>query len=389
MTETSSIPTPAAMEAPARSAFGTALAQEPGVHDPAVVEAMTRVPRHLLMPRLFAPLGSDRPARRWRLVDLGDEPELHLAVCYGMDQVVVQLDGRPTGPLMAGDEFTGVPSGQSSGAGLLAVTLQDLRLAPEDCFLELGACTGYLSAVAADLTGRQATGVEIDRELARDAAQRLAALGADVRIVVRDGLRGVPEGLWDAVAASFAVRRIPAAWPRRLAPGGRLRTTVTTGAPGWHATALVHRDEHGTLSGRLTAELWGHVPDRAGGWIPLPQAPADGGRRRSAVLAPPVPFERGFWVALAHNLPGVRRAWGAPGSEDDIVLVARDGSRAAVARDGSRVVERGPRNLWQEAEELHARWTAAGKPVEYRLEFTGPVQRVVGGPGLSWELPMG
>ncbi|MFD8316229.1 protein-L-isoaspartate O-methyltransferase [Kitasatospora purpeofusca] len=379
---------PARRTADARSTFATALADEPGVHDPAIVAALARVPRHQLMPRLFAPLGQDRPARHWRLLDLADEPEQHHAVCYGMDQVVVQLDGRPTGRLAVGREYTGIPSGQSSGAGLLAVTLQDLRLVPGDRFLELGACTGYLSAAAADLTGRQATGVELDRELARDAAQRLAALGANVRIVARDGLRGVPDGDWDAIAASFAVRHIPASWLQRLTPGGRLRTTITTGAPGWHATALLHRDEHGELSGRLTAERWGHVPDRAAGWIPLPQPPTDSGRSRSAVLAPPTPAERGFWVAIAHSLPGVRRHWGAPGFDDEVVLVAEDGSRAAIAPDGSRAVEWGPRSLWQEAEHLHARWTGAGRPAEYRLEFHHAGLRAVGGPGLNWQLPL-
>ncbi|MFC5664979.1 hypothetical protein ACFP3U_18570 [Kitasatospora misakiensis] len=92
----------------------------------------------------------------------------------------------------------------------------------------------------------------------------------------------------------------------------------------------------------------------------------------------------------------MRRHSGAPGFDGEVVLVALDGSRAAVARDGSRAVEWGPRNLWQEAEKRYARWTAAGCPAEYRLEFTGTgtgadtgaVQRVVGGPGLHWELPM-
>ncbi|MEE1823881.1 hypothetical protein PUR61_17025 [Streptomyces sp. BE20] len=65
----------------------------------------------------------------------------------------------------------------------------------------------------------------------------MAAIRAGVRVVARDGLR--------AIAASFTARRIPASWLQRLAPGGRLRTTITTGAPGWQATALVHRDEHG------------------------------------------------------------------------------------------------------------------------------------------------
>ncbi|MET9611824.1 hypothetical protein [Kitasatospora indigofera] len=98
------------------------------MHDPVVVAALARVPRHLLMPRLFAPVSSKRPVQRWRLVDFADEPEQHLAVCYGMDQVVVQLDCRPPSPLLAGSEYLGVPTGQSSGASLLALTLQGVRL---------------------------------------------------------------------------------------------------------------------------------------------------------------------------------------------------------------------------------------------------------------------
>lgn len=206
MTEKSTAPLALGSLSAARSAFADALALEPSVHDPVIVAAMAGVPRHLLMPRLFAPLGSERPVRRWRLVDLQDDPERHLAVCYGMDQVVVQLDCRPLGLYVVGSDCTGIPTGQSSGAGLLAVTLQDVRLGPGDRLLEIGACTGYLSAVAAELTGRQATGVEIDRELARDAAPRLAAISAGVRLVVRDGLRGLPEGPWDAITASFTVR---------------------------------------------------------------------------------------------------------------------------------------------------------------------------------------
>ncbi|MFJ9446419.1 hypothetical protein ACIRRH_31850 [Kitasatospora sp. NPDC101235] len=42
----------------------------------------------------------------------------------------------------------------------------------------------------------------------------------------------------------------------------------------------------------------------------------------------------------------------------------------------------------REAEELHARWTGAGCPAEYRLELTGGVQWVIGGPDLSWDLPL-
>ncbi|MFF2819597.1 hypothetical protein ACFVT9_29260 [Kitasatospora cineracea] len=317
------------------------------------------------------------------------EPQEHLAACYGTDQVVVQLDRQPPGPWAPGTQYEGVPSAQSSGAGLIAAALTALGPQPGERLVEIGACTGYLAALAAELTGSRVTGVEIDPGLVRAAVPRLAAIGADVRMMAGDGLCGLP-GRWDVIAASCAVRSLPTAWPAALAPGGRLLTTVTTGAPGWAATLLVRRDEHGALSGQLACGLWGHVPDRATGWLPLPAAAPPGpGRRRTAVLAPPVPAERGFWVALGHLLPGVRRHWRAPGlDEEAVVLVDSAGSRAEVAPDGSQAVEWGPRALWARAEAVHARWTAAGRPAVYGVEFAGHRIRVADGTGLSWELPV-
>ncbi|GJF34094.1 hypothetical protein KNE206_67940 [Kitasatospora sp. NE20-6] len=370
--------------------FPAAVAAEPdspGPYDLRVLAAIGQVPRHLLIPQLLAPVGPDRPARHWRLLDLEQHPEEHLAVCYGLEQVVVQLD-RPAA-VPTGGQAQGAPTAQSSAIGLIAAVLTDLAPGPGERLVEVGACTGYLAALATNLTGRQVMGVEVDPDLVRVAAPRLVAAGADVRMVVRNGLRGLA-GRWDAIAVSFSVRGLPAAWTGALAPGGRLAATVITGAPGWGASALVVRDERGVLSGRLEYRRWTHVPDRTAGWLPLPSgAPARPGRRRSGVLAPPR-AEPGFWVAAAHLLPRVRRHYRAPGTEPDaVVLVDGAGSRAEVAADGSAAVEWGPRNLWAQAEAVHDRWAAAGRPAAYDLEF-GPAGtvRTVGGAGLSWELPL-
>ncbi|MFJ4679073.1 hypothetical protein [Kitasatospora sp. NPDC088783] len=188
---------------------------------------------------------------------------------------------------------------------------------------------------------------------------------------------------------SYTVRGLPAAWSGALAPDGRPAATAPVCAPGWGASALVRRGEHGTLSGRLECGRWRHVPDRAGGWLSLPQdAPGGPGRRRTSVLAPPGE-EPGFWVAAAHPLSGVRRHYRRPGVEPGAVVLVDDaGSRAEVVADGSVMTEWGPQALRAEAEAVHARWAAAGRPAGHDLEFgpTGPV-RAVGGPGLSWERP--
>ncbi|MDH6111426.1 protein-L-isoaspartate O-methyltransferase [Kitasatospora sp. MAP12-15] len=369
------------------SGFALALAAEPGVHDPMVIAAVAAVPRHRLIPRAYQPLGEQRPATRWRLLDSDEDRAAHRVLVYSMDQVVVQLADQPAADHTVGAICTGRPAAQSSGAGLLARTLQDLRVGDGDRFLELGACTGYLSAAAHRLTRRQVTGVECDRDLVRQATPRLHEIGADVRLLARDALRGLPDGTWDKIAASFSVPAVPAGWLRHLAPGGLLRTTVNPGAPGWHATALIERDKDGAFSGTLSAELWGHVPARGAGWLPVPEQRSADGATRTAVLPPPPHTERGFWVAVGHLLPGVRRFWN-PDGDEGVLLVGTDGSRAHIAPDGATVTEWGPRNLWQLAEDVHERWTAAGRPDTYRLELTDQEQRIIGGPGLHWVLPL-
>ncbi|MFF2618780.1 protein-L-isoaspartate O-methyltransferase [Kitasatospora sp. NPDC058046] len=369
------------------SGYALALAAEPGVHDPEVVAALAAVPRHRLIPRAYLPLDGNRPTTHWRLLDADVDRAAYQALVYSMDQVVVQLADQPAAGHTVGAVYSGRPCAQSSGAGLLARTLQDLRVRDGDRFLELGACTGYLGAAAHLLTGRQVTGVECDLDLVREATPRLREIGADVRLLARDAVRGIPDGTWDKIAAGFAVPAVPPSWLRRLAPDGVLRTTVNPGAPGWHATALVERDEGGAFSGTLTADLWGHVPARGAGWLPVPEQRPAGGAVRTAVLPPPPHTERGFWVAVGHLLPGVRRRWG-PAAGEDVVLVGTDGSRAHIAPDGATATEWGPRALWQLAEDVHERWTAAGGPGTYRLELTGQEQRVVGGTGLHWLLPL-
>ncbi|MFI5533967.1 protein-L-isoaspartate O-methyltransferase [Kitasatospora sp. NPDC051853] len=370
----------------ARRAFVEDLRRQPGVRDPRVVTALGAVERHRLIDAAFTPVGELRPATSWRALRGEHDPAALLETVYSMDQVVVQLEGRPATVAHRGIVHHGRPTGQSSGAGLLAVTLQDLRLEEGHRFVEVGACTGILSAAAALITRRQATGVEIDADLAGEAAVRTARAGIDVRMVVRDGLRGLPDGPWDRIAGSFAVPAIPRAWWRGLAVGGVLTCTVSTGAPGWHATAVVEHGPDGTLGGRLRADTWGHVLARGVPWLPVPERPRAAARVRSSVPAPPDFRDRGFWVSLAHLLPRVRRHWPA-GEDPVVVLVGDDGSRTHIAPDGSVAEVWGPRDLWAEAEEVHTRWSAAGRPTEFDLHLRDECQLVDGGPGLTWQLP--
>ncbi|MGW2397181.1 protein-L-isoaspartate O-methyltransferase family protein [Kitasatospora sp. NPDC001664] len=373
----------------ARREFLRLLALQDGVHEQRVIASLGAVPREELMPAVFTPAHQERPATRWQAVSTGHDPATWRKVVWSMDQVVVQLGSLDATVAKPGIGHHGRPTAQSSGAGLLAITLQDLRLEPGLRLVEVGACTGVLSAAAARLTGRQVTGVEVDPALARHAAVRIAKVGADVRIVARDGLRGLPEGPWDRIAASFALSALPPSWLHRLAPRGVLTCTISTAAPGWHTRAIVGRDERGRLAGRLVADRWGHVLARDVPWLPVPDHASGPARLRSSVLAPPDFRARGFWAAVAHLLPGTRRHWPPADTDDGTVQLVHpgDGSRAHIAPDGSRCEVWGPRDLWAEAEAVHTRWTAAGSPSEFHLTVPEGRQHVDAGPGLSWYLP--
>lgn len=93
-----------------------------------------------------------------------------------------------------------------------------------DKVLEVGTGCGYQSAVLAELAGRVYS-IEVVRELARGAAERLRRLGY-AKIVVREGngAKGWAEHApFDAiVVAAAAFRKVPPALLEQLAPGGRL-----------------------------------------------------------------------------------------------------------------------------------------------------------------------
>lgn len=106
---------------------------------------------------------------------------------------------------------------------VLAKLIQAARVGPEDCVLDLGCGTGYSSAVLARLAAR-IVALEEDAELAREAGESLAAVGAaQVAVVVGPLTAGWPAGApYDVILLNGAAEILPDALGRQLAPGGRL-----------------------------------------------------------------------------------------------------------------------------------------------------------------------
>jgi protein-L-isoaspartate(D-aspartate) O-methyltransferase len=152
-----------------------------GVRQPAVLEAMRMVPRHLFVP-----------------------PELRNEA-YG------------DFPLPIGEGQT------ISQPYIVGLMTQSLGLGHGEKVLEIGTGSGYQAAVLSRLAGAVFS-VEINENLARRAADTLKDLGfANVRVKSGDGFFGWPEEApFDAIIVTCAVDRVPPRLLEQLAEGGRL-----------------------------------------------------------------------------------------------------------------------------------------------------------------------
>jgi protein-L-isoaspartate(D-aspartate) O-methyltransferase len=113
---------------------------------------------------------------------------------------------------------------------IVAYMTMALELGPEDRVLEVGAGSGYQTAVLAEIA-RSVHSVEIVPALARRAGRKLHELGyANARVICGDGHQGWPRAApFDAILLTAAPARIPAPLVEQLAMGGRLVAPVGPG----------------------------------------------------------------------------------------------------------------------------------------------------------------
>lgn len=152
-----------------------------GVVDQRVLRAMTDVPRHLFVPEELLP------------------------------------QAYADSPLQIG-------SGQTiSQPYIVALMTELLDLQPGDHVLEVGAGSGYQTAILAELAA-EVIGLERLPELAQLAEARLRSLGyQNITIHVIDGSEGFPEAApYDAILVAAAAPTAPKPLIEQLAEGGRL-----------------------------------------------------------------------------------------------------------------------------------------------------------------------
>lgn len=184
-----------------------------GIKDGRVLDAMTKVPRHLFV------------GERLRRQAYADTP-----LPIGEGQTISQ-------------------------PYVVALMTEALHLKPGDRVLEIGTGSGYQAAVLAEMV-KEVYSVEIRKGLAETADKRLKELGyKNVAVKYGDGYPGWPEyAPFDAIIITASVNHIPPPLLKQLKEGGRL--ILPLGSTVFYQTLTLVTKKKG---GELAVEQMGSV----------------------------------------------------------------------------------------------------------------------------------
>jgi protein-L-isoaspartate(D-aspartate) O-methyltransferase len=171
---------------------------------------------------------------RSQLASRGIRDERVLAAFRKVDRALfvpphLRTSAYDDGPLPIGEGQT------ISQPYMVAIMTESLDLGGRERVLEIGAGSGYQTAILA-LVAAEVYAIEIHRPLAEGAQTVIERLGmTNVHIKVGDGRRGWPEEApFDRVLCAAAAEEVPAAWLEQLADPGVLIMPIG----GWEGQIL-------------------------------------------------------------------------------------------------------------------------------------------------------
>ncbi|GAA1990308.1 methyltransferase domain-containing protein [Nocardiopsis rhodophaea] len=326
-------------------------------------EEFRAVPReHFIPDAAHASYMGDEPSH-W--IDRKTDPATWQRAVYSDTTILTQVDDGQA-PLTEETATTSIdPSSSSTAPSLVAEFLDLLDPFPGDRVLEIGTGTGWTAALMSErLDAENVYSIEVDEQVAEQAAANVKRSGHSPHLRVGDGADGWPEAaLFDRVHVTCGMREIPYTWVEQTRPGGVI---VAPWAP---AQALGHKlvltVTGDTAIGRLGGRAGFMMMRGQRHGYPTPV----GDRRASAGRVDPMRIScagPGLEMAVAAFMPGV--AVNGLGSGDDRVGLRHPatGSYALAVRsdDGvkARVSEHGPRSLWVEFEAAYLKWLSWGSP---------------------------
>jgi methyltransferase of ATP-grasp peptide maturase system len=367
-------------------AYVTGLVRDGHLRDPAWITAFAAVARHVFTPTLLL----STPDGYRAVSDTPGDREEWLERVYSDDSLVTEVQPHAAGYRLPSGQPVQVPTSSSTMPSLMARMLEALRVDTGMRVLEIGTGTGYNAALLSHRLGSaQVTSIDIALKLVEQARTRLERLGYTPTLVTGDGTAGVPgHGPYDRIIATAAVPDIPDAWIHQLAPGGKILANLRGELSGAYLCLLTcHGDE---ASGPLL-DLGGHFmwlrpaaddPHRV-----HPPRRTDAPSADTVAIDDPatVPLEDdGFRFLLQAQLPGAQALYRGQDIDpatgqaaEAIVLTATDGSRAAAftqpAAGRYRIVQSGPRRLWDTLTATVQLWRTLGEPTPTQFDvLAGP-----------------
>ena len=198
------------------------LIAEGALWSPRLIAAFRVTPRHCFLDRYFH---FHRKRNRWEEIIIRDPDPEQIRIIYS-DRAIITRVSSP------GRIGAGQPISSSSQPSLMAQMLEDLKLDPGMRVLEIGAGTGYNSALIAHVVGPDnVTSLDVDREILSEAWDHLRRF-PERRVTLKhaDGRAGCCERApFDRIIVTAATPDIEPAWLEQTRPEGIILAPCTFG----------------------------------------------------------------------------------------------------------------------------------------------------------------
>jgi protein-L-isoaspartate(D-aspartate) O-methyltransferase len=313
------------------------------------------------------------------------DPRQWLKLVYADDAVITQVDDGQVAPDGTGRRI----SSSASMPTVVAQMLAHCAAQPGQRVLEIGTGTGYNAALLAQRLGaRNVVTIEIDPELAQTARNALKAAGYEaVTVVTGDGAQGYPPAApFDRVLSTAAVQQVPYDWVDQTRPGGLVITPWGTDYYNGGLLALTVTEERVAVGSIVAkASFMTLRQQRFSRPSLILTEDDDAHATRSTTEIHPAEIANGHvafdtCIALAIRVPHCKLSYAPPQLDADgegilWLIDARSGSWARLHhhpdRDGPyRVLQSGPRRLWDEVHTSYRWWLNAGCPTADCWRFT-------------------